>query len=105
MAMGAVMVLVAVAMLGNYDVRFQNKIAADLPSFLVNPTEGLEETAAAKEALAGLRNAHGIGAESEAPSVALTRCPLNSYRPRHLRRRTRCLTGCRIPLEGNRCRI
>ena len=39
-AMGAVMVVVALAMLGNYDIRFQNQIAADLPSFLVNPTEG-----------------------------------------------------------------
>ena len=39
-AMGAVMVVVALAMLGNYDIRFQNTIASDLPSFLVNPTEG-----------------------------------------------------------------
>src|SRR6476659_3766346 len=35
-AMGAVMVVVALAMLQNYDVRFQNSIASDLPSFLVN---------------------------------------------------------------------
>ena len=32
------MVLVAVAMLGDYDLRFQSAIARDLPSFLVNPT-------------------------------------------------------------------
>jgi cytochrome c biogenesis protein CcdA/thiol-disulfide isomerase/thioredoxin len=82
-AMGALMVLVGVAMLGNYDVRFQNRIAADLPSFLVNPTEGLEETAAAKEALAGLREAHGIGAESAAPQVesAAARLHLKNYGP------------------------
>src|SRR5262249_9524698 len=82
-AMGAVMVLVAVAMLGNYDVRFQNKIAADLPGFLVNPTEGLEGTAAAKEALARLRDAHGIGAESEAPKLAnaAARLHLKDYGP------------------------
>ncbi|MGN6256665.1 MAG: cytochrome c biogenesis protein DipZ [Solirubrobacterales bacterium] len=63
-AMGAVMVLVGLAMLGNYDIRFQNTIASDLPSFLVNPSQGLEETASAKTALAGLRgSSHGIGSE------------------------------------------
>jgi cytochrome c biogenesis protein CcdA/thiol-disulfide isomerase/thioredoxin len=66
-AMGAVMVLVALAMLGEYDIRFQNRIASDLPSVLVNPSEELEETGAAQDALAGLRGeAHGIGAEAAA---------------------------------------
>lgn len=54
-AMGAVMVVVALAMLGNYDVRFQNQIAGSLPSFLVNPSKSLEDTAAAREALAEVR--------------------------------------------------
>jgi cytochrome c biogenesis protein CcdA/thiol-disulfide isomerase/thioredoxin len=54
-AMGAVMVFVGLAMLGNYDIRFQNSIAADLPSFLVNPSEALEDSASAQDALAGLR--------------------------------------------------
>jgi cytochrome c biogenesis protein CcdA/thiol-disulfide isomerase/thioredoxin len=65
-AMGVVMILVALAMAGNYDVRFQNQIASSLPSFLVNPTEGLEGTAAAKAALAEVRGeaAHGVGAEA-----------------------------------------
>lgn len=57
-AMGAVMVLVGLAMLGNYDLRFQNSIAADLPSFLVNPSEKLEASAAAEDALTELRG-HG----------------------------------------------
>ncbi len=63
-AMGAVMVVVALAMLGNYDVRFQNKIASDLPGFLVDPTEGLEETASARAALNDIRGEapHGVGA-------------------------------------------
>jgi cytochrome c biogenesis protein CcdA/thiol-disulfide isomerase/thioredoxin len=73
-AMGAVMVVVALAMLGNYDIRFQNRIAADLPSFLVNPTESLEDTASAQSALADIRgsSAHGIGARaaSAAPQTA-----------------------------------
>lgn len=65
-AMGAVMVVFALAMLGNYDIRFQNRIAADLPSFLVNPTESLEATASAQSALAEIRgsSSHGIGASA-----------------------------------------
>lgn len=64
-AMGAVMVVVALAMLGNYDIRFQNKIASDLPGFLVNPSEALEESASARTALADLRGGgHGVGSEA-----------------------------------------
>jgi cytochrome c biogenesis protein CcdA/thiol-disulfide isomerase/thioredoxin len=62
-AMGGVMVLVALAMLNNYDIRFESKVAT-LPSFFEDPTRGLEETASAKSALANLRNAHGIGAQA-----------------------------------------
>ena len=32
------MVVVALAMLGEYDIKFQNRIASDLPAFLVNPS-------------------------------------------------------------------
>jgi thiol-disulfide isomerase/thioredoxin len=62
-AMGVVMVVVALAMLGEYDIKFQNRIAADLPSFLVNPTESLEDTAAARAAIVDLRDEspHGVG--------------------------------------------
>jgi cytochrome c biogenesis protein CcdA/thiol-disulfide isomerase/thioredoxin len=64
-AMGAVMVVVALAMLGNYDIRFQNHIASSLPSFLVNPTKSLEDTAQAKTALADIRGgSHGVGSEA-----------------------------------------
>jgi cytochrome c biogenesis protein CcdA/thiol-disulfide isomerase/thioredoxin len=63
-AMGAVMVVVALAMLGNYDIKFQNRIASSLPSFLVNPAEGLEDTASARAALNDVsgESAHGVGA-------------------------------------------
>jgi cytochrome c biogenesis protein CcdA/thiol-disulfide isomerase/thioredoxin len=44
MALGAVMVLVAVAMTANLDTRFQTAIASDLPDFLVNPTAELEKS-------------------------------------------------------------
>jgi cytochrome c biogenesis protein CcdA/thiol-disulfide isomerase/thioredoxin len=71
-AMGAVMVIVALAMAGNYDVRFQNDIASSLPSFLVDPTEGLEGTAAAKSALSDVRGeeAHGVGAKPTSTAAA-----------------------------------
>jgi cytochrome c biogenesis protein CcdA/thiol-disulfide isomerase/thioredoxin len=65
-AMGAVMVVVALAMLRNYDIRFQNTIASDLPSVLVNPSEGLENMDSAQAALADIRgeSAHGVGARA-----------------------------------------
>jgi len=72
-AMGAVMVIVALAMAANYDVRFQNSIASSLPSFLVNPTEGLEDTAVAKSALSDVRGeaAHGVGAKATSAEAAV----------------------------------
>ena len=55
MAMGAVMVLIALAMLRNYDTRFETSIASSLPSFLTDPTSGLESSHVASEQLAALR--------------------------------------------------
>ena len=43
-AMGVVMVLFALVMLGGYDTRFQTAIASDLPSFLVDPSARLERS-------------------------------------------------------------
>jgi len=68
-AMGAVMVVVALSMLGNYDVKFQNKIASSLPSFLVNPSKSLEDTGSARTALADVRGGSG-GALGEATAEA-----------------------------------
>jgi cytochrome c biogenesis protein CcdA/thiol-disulfide isomerase/thioredoxin len=56
-SLGAVMVLVAVLMALNLDVRFQNAIASDLPSFLVNPTGGLEKSGSVRKQLADVRGA------------------------------------------------
>jgi len=55
MSMGAIMVVIALLMLGNYDTRFETSIAADLPSFLVTPVKGLETGSAAARELAALR--------------------------------------------------
>lgn len=71
MAMGAVMVVVAVAMFADLDTRFETKIATGLPAFLVNPTHSLETTAAARRGLDRLRSApHGPGfAEAATPAA------------------------------------
>ena len=55
MGMGAVMVVVALLMLADYDTRFQTAIADDLPAFLVNPTGDIERMERLREPLAALR--------------------------------------------------
>src|SRR3954471_20261469 len=57
--LGAAMVVVAVLMAFSVDVRFQNAIASDLPSFLVNPTGDLEDSGSVKKQLADVRGSAG----------------------------------------------
>ena len=52
---GAVMLLTAVLMFTSVDLRFQEALADHFPSFLTNPTGGLEKSAAVEDELAGLR--------------------------------------------------
>jgi cytochrome c biogenesis protein CcdA/thiol-disulfide isomerase/thioredoxin len=52
---GAVMLLTAVLMFTSVDLRFQEALASHFPSFLTNPTGGLEKTAAVSDQLADLR--------------------------------------------------
>jgi cytochrome c biogenesis protein CcdA/thiol-disulfide isomerase/thioredoxin len=85
-ATGAVMVLVALAMLGEFDLRFQRQVTAGLPSFLVNPAESLEKTDSAQAALASIRGdgGHGIGARAaagEGGQVSKDAVPLHDYGP------------------------
>ena len=54
-AMGAVMVLVAAAMFADLDTRFETSIATRFPAFLVNPTNSLEKTSAARRGLDSVR--------------------------------------------------
>jgi cytochrome c biogenesis protein CcdA/thiol-disulfide isomerase/thioredoxin len=54
-ALGAVMVLTAVAMAAELDVRFQSAIASHLPAAVVNPTHALEESGAVAKRLDDLR--------------------------------------------------
>ena len=66
MAMGAVMVVVALAMVADYDTRFQTAIADDLPAMLVNPSRRIEAMDGVSKSLAELRGkqVHGFGTAS-----------------------------------------
>ena len=55
--LGAVLLLTGVAMIANLDTRFERALADHVPSFLTNPTKGLEDTGAVKKRLADLRGA------------------------------------------------
>jgi cytochrome c biogenesis protein CcdA/thiol-disulfide isomerase/thioredoxin len=76
--LGVVMAVVGVLMLVNLDTRFQNAIASDLPSFLVNPTGGLERSGSVSKALANVRGgpaaheASGLQRLGRAPEIAGT---------------------------------
>jgi hypothetical protein len=48
-AMGVVLLVVAVVMATELDIRFENRIAADLPAILVNPSKDLEDASATRE--------------------------------------------------------
>jgi cytochrome c biogenesis protein CcdA/thiol-disulfide isomerase/thioredoxin len=56
-SLGAVLLITAVVMLTNLDVRFEDALAQDtsLPAFLIDPTSSLENTAAVQKRLAALR--------------------------------------------------
>jgi cytochrome c biogenesis protein CcdA/thiol-disulfide isomerase/thioredoxin len=54
-AMGGLMVAVALLMFADYDTRFQTAIANDLPAIVVNPTKELEESENVRAKLSELR--------------------------------------------------
>jgi cytochrome c biogenesis protein CcdA/thiol-disulfide isomerase/thioredoxin len=54
-ALGLVMVLTAVAVATDLDVRFQTALANDFPAVLTNPTRALERSSAVEDRLADLR--------------------------------------------------
>src|SRR5436309_1755920 len=72
--------VVGVLMLANVDTRFQNAVASDLPSFLVNPTGGLESSHAVRSELAAVRG-HRNGVGSASPHAAGTASSLPVYGP------------------------
>jgi cytochrome c biogenesis protein CcdA/thiol-disulfide isomerase/thioredoxin len=56
-ALGAVMVVTALAMALDLDLRFQETLASELPAFVSNPTRDLERSAAVEDRLRELRGA------------------------------------------------
>jgi cytochrome c biogenesis protein CcdA/thiol-disulfide isomerase/thioredoxin len=53
--LGVVMIATAVAMAAQFDVKLENTFASDLPSALVNPTSGIENSHGVQSRLAHLR--------------------------------------------------
>lgn len=76
-ALGAVMVVTAGLMFANLDIRFQSALASSFPSFLTNPTGGLERTDAVEGRLADLRGESKFKAQTEpvAPATKTAASP------------------------------
>ncbi len=74
-AMGAVMVLTAVAMATQLDVRFQNAIAQHLPAALVDPSRALETSHGVERRLASLRSRPRFDVGTAAAQAATRRSP------------------------------
>jgi cytochrome c biogenesis protein CcdA/thiol-disulfide isomerase/thioredoxin len=102
-ATGAVMVLVALLMLGEYDLRFQTAIANDLPAVLVNPSKELEESGAARERLADLRRDRSPGIRAR-PHRAGARLPVLGEAPDFAGTQTWFNTAGGRPLTLNKLR-
>jgi cytochrome c biogenesis protein CcdA/thiol-disulfide isomerase/thioredoxin len=68
-AMGVVLLVFAVVMATELDIRFENRIAGSLPALLVNPSKDIEEASATRDRLADLRGASG-GTVAEAATRA-----------------------------------
>src|SRR5262249_32965747 len=65
---GAVMIVVGVAMLGNLDSRFETASAWDVPDFLVNPTKSVEDSGSVQKELSDIRGRiGGSGPVAQAP--------------------------------------
>jgi len=75
MVMGGVMIAVAVVMIANLDVRFENAIAGHLPSALVDPTSRIEGSSSVSNDLAALRGggpaSHEVGTSQAAAGKRL----------------------------------
>jgi len=67
--LGLVMVLTAVALTQQLDVRLSTALASDFPSFLTSPTDGLQGSGAIKAQLDNVRGGHARF-DSGAPSAA-----------------------------------
>lgn len=69
MVMGAAMVAVAVLMAADLDTRFQTAIADDLPGFLTNPSQSIQESEAVASEIQQL-SPHGGATQAGAEQIA-----------------------------------
>ncbi len=82
-ALGGVMILTAVAMAANLDVRFQTTIANHLPAAVVDPTRGIEQSSAARRQLATLRAPSRFAtAQADAAAAAPQRSAIDAAVPK-----------------------
>jgi cytochrome c biogenesis protein CcdA/thiol-disulfide isomerase/thioredoxin len=70
-ALGAVLVATAAVMALNLDVRFETALASHAPSFLVDPTHGVESSRAVERRLASLRGAPRFADSTQARPASL----------------------------------
>jgi cytochrome c biogenesis protein CcdA/thiol-disulfide isomerase/thioredoxin len=70
MVMGVVMIAVAVVMATNLDVTFENSIAHDLPSALVDPTSRIESSSDITSSLANVRGGGPVSQETGGAEAA-----------------------------------
>ncbi len=80
-AMGAVMVAVAAVMVANLDIKFENAIARQLPSALLNPASRVESSSSVSEELAGLRGGHVTSEAGANEAAAGARLPVLGRAP------------------------
>jgi cytochrome c biogenesis protein CcdA/thiol-disulfide isomerase/thioredoxin len=80
-AMGTAMVVVALAITAELDLEFQNAIADDLPSVLVNPSGELEESGAVADELAALSGGHGASQGGLEEAAAGAELPFHGAAP------------------------
>jgi cytochrome c biogenesis protein CcdA/thiol-disulfide isomerase/thioredoxin len=106
-ATGVVMVLAALLMAAELDIRFQNEIADNLPAALVNPTGELEDSAGNRERLAELRGERGGAIASAATPRGGERLPVLGDAPeiRGTQRWFNTPGGRRLSLASQRGRV
>ncbi len=78
-ALGVVLVLTAVLIVTRTDVRFQEALAQNAPSFLVNPTRGIEDSKAVASRLNGLRPQGRFAQSRPAPPANVAATHLRRY--------------------------
>ncbi len=78
--MGAVMIAVAVVMIADLDLRFENAIARHLPSALVDPTSRIEQSSGVSSRLADLRGGGPVSHQAGAAEAAAGKTAAGLFR-------------------------